>query len=123
MQDEVLSELDDMHLKHELSIMDLLHSVEKTLERIEDGCSFSNRLLQKANGTELLLQKRVVTTQLLSLINNTPKDDTNINIKFVSDKDKFTDAVKKYFGSFQLHEKDFDDSKSEVGETITSFYF
>ena len=51
-----------------------------------------------------LLLKKCITTQLLSLINNVPKPEVNVKIEFVTDPDKFKQAVKSNFGTFKRTE-------------------
>ncbi|XP_075234706.1 E3 ubiquitin-protein ligase meiotic P26 [Lycorma delicatula] len=100
-KEEVLEELKSIHDQRELKVMESFHNVEKTMECIEDACKFTNRLLDLGNAAEILALRRVVGTQLLNLINNTPKPDVNISIEFTSDMDKFNEAVQSTFGSFR----------------------
>ena len=48
-----MAELEDIHTNQELSIMDVFHNVEKTIEKIEDGCKFAERVLKSGNETEV----------------------------------------------------------------------
>ena len=84
--------------------MELFHNVEKTIEKIEDGSTFTERVLKNGNAVEILLLKRQITDQMLSLINNTPKPDLNVKIEFETDAEKFEEAVKSTFGSFKKQE-------------------
>ena len=69
-------------------------SVEKTMEKIDDACKFTSRLLELGNAVEILSLKRTVGAQLLNLINNTPKPEVNTCIELETDIDKFEAAVK-----------------------------
>ena len=96
----MLEELEKIHSCQELAIMDLFHNVEKTAEKMEDCCSFTERVLKNGSGLQLMLMKKMILSQLLRLINNTPKPDVNINIEFHTDSKVFQDAVENAFGSF-----------------------
>lgn len=71
-----------------------LFSVEKTMEKIDDACKFTTRLLEHGNTVEILSLKRIVGAQLLFLINNTPKPEVNTTIEFNTDINKFEASVK-----------------------------
>lgn len=105
-QEEMLKELDEMHSKQELQVMDMFHDVEKTIEKIEDGTKFAERVVEHASGAELLSMKKMITMQLMSLINNTPKPDVNIKLDFITDQTKFEEAMKETFGSFAKPDQD-----------------
>ena len=45
--------------------------------------------------------KKAMCTQLLSLINNTPKPEVNVKIEFTTDADRFEAALKENFGAFK----------------------
>lgn len=81
--------------------MELFYAVEKTQERIEDGSTFTERLLANGNATEILLLRKNIVTQLLSLINNTPKAEMDVKIEFESDEEKFKQAIQSFFGCFK----------------------
>ncbi|XP_054721914.1 LOW QUALITY PROTEIN: brain tumor protein-like [Uloborus diversus] len=97
-QEHVLKELDSIHSSQELQIMDTFHNVEKISEKIDDACKFAERLLNHGNTLEILSLIHVVGTQLLSLINNTPKLDISVGITFETDEKKFEAGVKETFG-------------------------
>lgn len=102
--EQLLKELGTLHANHELKVMETFHSVEKTIEKIDDACSFANRLLTHGNTLEILSLKKFVGTQLLSLINNTPKPDISITMAFETDEKKFEEAVKETFGKIKKPE-------------------
>lgn len=68
-------------------------SVEKAIEQIEDANKFTSRLLEHGSAAEVLSLRQLVSTQLMNLINNTPKPDVNTTLEFVTDMDKFTAAI------------------------------
>lgn len=103
-KDAMLQELESLHSNQELAIMDLFHSVEKTSEKIEDGCKYTDLLIQHGTGLHYALMRKMISTQLLFLINNTPKPDIHINLDFHSDADAFQEAINKTFGSFVREE-------------------
>ena len=100
MKDALLKQLDEMHSAQELEVMEMFHNVEKTVEKIEDGTTFAERIVEHGSGAELLSMKKMITLQLMSLINNTPKPDVNVKINFHTDQEKFEEAITKTFGSF-----------------------
>lgn len=93
-RDELLSELEDLHSVRELEIMELFHCIEKTGNRMEDACKFATRLIELGNAAEILTLKKVVGTQLLNLINNTPKPDVNVILEFETNLEKFAESIK-----------------------------
>ncbi len=95
-----MKQLDELHSKQELDVMEMFHNVEKAIEKIEDGTKFAERILEHASGAELLSIKKLITMQLMSLINNTPKPDVNVKIEFTTDAAKFEEAINTTFGSF-----------------------
>lgn len=103
-KDAKLKELQTVHSTQELTIMDTFHSVEKTIEKIEDACKFTTRLLEKGSITEILLLKSIVGSQLLYLINNTPKPEVTVCLEFQSNEEKFQKAAQELFGSFKKSE-------------------
>lgn len=75
-------------------------SVEKAIEQIEDANKFTSRLLEHGSAAEVLSLRQLVSTQLMNLINNTPKPDVNTTLEFVTDMDKFTAAIQVTSFSF-----------------------
>ncbi|KAI5739680.1 hypothetical protein M8J77_022099 [Diaphorina citri] len=97
-RDELIEQLETVHKQRELKIMDSMNVLEKTIERVEQACKYTNNLLDKGSEQEILSLKKHVGNQLLNLINNTPKPDTDVTFQFVTDADKFKQAVKSTFG-------------------------
>lgn len=95
LQEELLKQLADIHNKKREEIWEVSHNVEKTLERIEDGCQFVERVLTNGNSTEVLTMKKLISNQLMSLIQNTPNADINVKINFHVDQEEFEDSLKK----------------------------
>lgn len=92
--------MEELHSKQELSIMEMFHNLEKTVDRIEDGSKFAENVLKHGDGIQIIMMKKIISSQLLSLINNTPIPDVDITIEFHTDTEVFQQAVKKTFGSF-----------------------
>ncbi|XP_060830287.1 B-box type zinc finger protein ncl-1 [Bombus pascuorum] len=99
-RDNALVELEKLHSDRELEIMDTFHSVEKTVEKIEDACRFTSRLLEHGDAVEILALRRIVGTQLMNLIKNTPKPNVTFSIQFQTDYNQFEKALKEVFGKF-----------------------
>lgn len=100
-RDSALDDLEKLHSERELEIMDTFHNVEKTVEKIEDACRFTSRLLEHGDAVEILALRRVVGTQLLSLIKNTLKPNVTFSIEFQTDYNHFDKTVKEAFGKFR----------------------
>ena len=100
-QEECLAELEEIHSAQELTIMEMIHHVDQTMTRIEDGCEFAERILSKGSAVEILMMKKMVYTQLLCLINNTPRAEPCAKIDFESDSKVFEAAIKETFGKFK----------------------
>lgn len=113
-RDELVEQLEAVHKQRELKIMDSMNVLEKTIERVEQACKYTNNLLDKGSEQEVLALKRHVGNQLLNLINNTPKPDTDVTFQFVTDSDKFKQAVKAAFGKIVVN------SPSASSSTSTS---
>lgn len=83
----------------------MCHNVEKTIEKIEDGCKFTERILKNGNSIQILMLKKLIANQLLSL-NSTPKPEVNTTIEFKTDDVVFAEAVRKTFGTTTLKRDD-----------------
>lgn len=71
----------------------IYYSVEKTVEKIEDACRFTTRLLEHGDAVEILALRRVVGAQLMNLIKNTPKQNVTYSIEFQTDYNNFEKTV------------------------------
>lgn len=72
----------------------IYYSVEKTVEKIEDACRFTSRLLEHGDAVEILALRRVVGAQLMNLVKNTPKHNVTFSIEFQTDYNQFEKTVK-----------------------------
>lgn len=97
----MLAELDELHKNSELAIMEMSNNTEKISDRIEDGCKFTERVLEHGNGVEILSIKKFITLQLLSLLNNVPRPEAPKKIEFQTDYEKFESAAMAAFGHFR----------------------
>lgn len=100
-RERALKDLAKLHSERELKIMDLLHNVEKNVERIDVVCKFTSRVLEHANAVEFLSMKKLLSTQFVNLINGTPKADINYSLEFDSKFDKFEQFAHETFGQFR----------------------
>ncbi|KAG4068417.1 hypothetical protein HA402_007937 [Bradysia odoriphaga] len=100
-RENALKELEKLHSERELKIMDLLHDVEKSVEKIENACKFTKKVLNQANGTELLSLKKIIGTQIINLIKHAPQVDVNFSLDFDSNYDKFNVMAQDTFGKFR----------------------
>ncbi|XP_058791756.1 B-box type zinc finger protein ncl-1-like [Phymastichus coffea] len=97
-RDNALDSLEKVHSERELEIMDSFHSVEKTVEKIECACQFTNRLLEHGDAIEISSLRRVVINQLTELLKNMPKPNITCAIEFQTDYNTFERAIKETFG-------------------------
>lgn len=100
-RDDALTELNELYHERELKVMDTTHRVGKDISMLEDACKFTTRLLENGNIMEVMYLKKLVSTQLLNLINNTPKPEKIYSIEFESDFEKFEQSIKSVFGQFR----------------------
>lgn len=63
------------------------------MEKIDDACRFTSRLLEHGDAMEILALRRIVRSQLMNLIKNTPKHVT-FSIEFQTDYNQFEKTVK-----------------------------
>lgn len=100
-RDQSLKDLERLHSERELKIMDLLHNVEKTSEKIDGVFKFTSRVLEQANAAEFLSMKKLISSQFINLINNTPKADINYSLEFDTKFEKFEQLAQETFGKFR----------------------
>ena len=96
--------MESIHSNQELAIMDLCHNLEKSVEKLDDGCQFTEHILNNGSGLQLLLMKKLISSYLILLINKTPNPEVNINIEFKTDAAAFKAAIKETFGSLKKEE-------------------
>jgi len=99
-RDNSLKELEKLHSERELKIMDVMHNVEKSVEKIENAYKFTTRVLKQSNAAELLSLKKMISTQFLNLLNNTPKVDINYSLEFDTKFEKFEKLAIDTYGKF-----------------------
>lgn len=100
-RERALKDLEQLHSERELNIMDSMHVVEKATERIQNTCKFAGKMLQLANGPELLSLKQLITNQVHNSLQNTPKVERNYSLEFESKLDKFESLAYDTFGRFR----------------------
>lgn len=100
-RDNALKELERLHSERELKIMDLMHTVEKSVEKTESACKFTTKVLQHANATEFLSLKYLISSQFSNLISSIPKADVNFSLEFENKADKFEQLAQEAFGKFR----------------------
>lgn len=92
--------------------MKTMETLGSTCEKIEDACTFAENLIANGNGVEILSLKKLVQSQLLNLINNTPNLDKDFSIVFQSDSERAEQVIKEIFGSFKKEERNTDNKVS-----------
>lgn len=68
--------------------------VEKTMDKVDDACKFTSRLLKQGNTVEIVSLGNIVITQLHKILSTSPEPEVNTSIEFVTDGTKFQAAVK-----------------------------
>ncbi|KAK0183317.1 hypothetical protein PV327_001368 [Microctonus hyperodae] len=117
-RDNALNNLEKLHSDRELEVMDTFHNIEKTVERIEDACRFTSRLLEHGDTTEILTLKRTVASHLINLINNTPKANIKFSIEFQTDYNRFDKVVNESFGKFKTESTPVINNSQDITTTI-----
>ncbi|XP_014217341.1 B-box type zinc finger protein ncl-1-like [Copidosoma floridanum] len=97
-RDKALDDLEKVHSERELEIMDSFHSIEKTVEKIECACQFTNRLLEHGDAIEVLSLHRIVTNQLSDLLKTMPKPNMSSSIEFQTDYNNFEKKIGEAYG-------------------------
>lgn len=95
--ENALNNLEKLHSERELKTMDCFHKVDNSVDKIVNACTFTERVLHKANGPELLSLTRIIGKQFLNL-NNLQKFNLNYSIEFQPNYDKFEEIAESYFG-------------------------
>lgn len=100
-RDQAFKDLDRLHSERELKIMDLMHNVEKSVEKTESACKFTNKLLQMSNAAEFMCMKKMISAQFVQLISDTPKADLHFSLELKPKIDNFEQLAADAFGKFQ----------------------
>ncbi|XP_034243852.1 brain tumor protein-like isoform X2 [Thrips palmi] len=100
-QEDLLKELHTIHKQKELRIMGSYHMVEKTMDKVDDACKFTSRLLRQGNNVEIVSLGNIVIAQLHKILATSPEPEVNTSIEFVTDGTKFQAAVKATFGALK----------------------
>lgn len=100
-REKALEELERLHKERELKVMDLFDRVDKTVQRIDCACKFTARLLRRGDGTEIVMLKKTVASQLARLLEGAPEFDVDYSLEFVTKMDKFDSITEDTFGTFR----------------------
>lgn len=118
--DGAIQQLEHLHSERELKVMDLFNNIDKTIQKIEDACKFTNRLLKLGDATEIALLKKVISAQILYLVNNSPKLDVNYSLEFETNFEKFEGLIQENFGKFKTESNSNDSADSGITATGSS---
>ena len=75
--------------------------MEKTIEKIEDGAKFAQRIVDNGNAPAIASVKKLVVDQLESLFSTTPNSNLRVHLEFETNMAAFNEAVINHFG--RLH--------------------
>ena len=112
----MLRTLDEMHSQQETVIMELAHNVDRIIEKIEDGCRFTERVQHYGSGIDLMMVKKMCVKQLWSLQREISTTDTKFSLQFLPSEQAFENAIDRYFGSIVSNGK-------EVGKKLIEMLF
>lgn len=100
-KEQAVSELDNLHTEREIKIMEQSHQMEKAVEQMEYCATFTRKLLDNGNGHEILSMKKMISRQLMKLIDAIPKVENNYSIEYVSNMKKLEDVSPELLGTFR----------------------
>ncbi|XP_035891413.1 brain tumor protein isoform X2 [Anopheles stephensi] len=100
-RENALKNLEKLHSERELKIMDMYENVAKSVEKIEVATRYARKVLDQANGPELLSLKSMICAQLNQVMGTAPKGDAKFSIEFHSNYEKFEQLVPDLFGKFR----------------------
>lgn len=100
-RDNALKQLDTLHSERELTVMEVMHDVEKCTEKIECAERFTSRVLSACNGPELLSLKGLIVRQFNHVVKQTPRTNARFSIEFESQFERFQQLAQQTFGKFQ----------------------
>uniref|UniRef100_A0A182PA16 B box-type domain-containing protein n=1 Tax=Anopheles epiroticus TaxID=199890 RepID=A0A182PA16_9DIPT len=100
-RENALKNLEKLHSERELKIMDLYDNVAKSVEKIEVAAKYARKVVDQANGPEMLSMKSMICAQLNQVMVTAPKVDVKFSIEFQSNYDKFEQLVPELFGKFR----------------------
>ena len=121
-REALMGQLEASHKRQELAIMELFHSVEKTIEKIEDGTKFAQRIVDNGNAPAILSVKKLVVDQLLYLISATPNPNLDVHLEFETNMGAFGDAVLKHFGYLKAPAGSLDSSASSAASLANNSF-
>ncbi|XP_040152424.1 brain tumor protein [Anopheles arabiensis] len=100
-RENALKNLEKLHSERELKIMDLYDNVAKSVEKIEVAAKYARKVVDQANGPEMLSMKSMICAQLNQVMVTAPKVDVSFSIEFQSNYEKFEQLVPELFGKFR----------------------
>ena len=77
----------------------MIYKIEKKIEKIEDGCRFSERVQHYGSGVDLMMMKKLCVTQLCALKREISMTDAKFSLQFLPSEQAFENAIDCYFGS------------------------
>ncbi|XP_067948165.1 B-box type zinc finger protein ncl-1-like [Watersipora subatra] len=104
-QESLLAQLEVIHKQQELAVLEKYNEVNKTVDKIEHGSAFVQRIIEKSDCLEFLALKKVMNQYLSSLVNLPLSGAVSVDIRFVTDKEVFEKAVTDSFGHFKLRDE------------------
>lgn len=95
------ADLQRLHAERELHVMDAMHGVETSVERIETTCRFARKVLHRGNGAELLSLQPLITRQVHAVVAAMPQVDGMRELCFEgAGVERFEALAQEAFGGF-----------------------
>lgn len=113
MQDNFLSEVDELHEKRELCLMERMHKLSTYENQLSQAKSFVERVCQNGHAGQIGQLLQTMFTQLNTLCMGFIMPDIPANTEFKTDASVFNAAVKSTFGYFS----------TEKGSTVCHICF
>lgn len=115
LQDKFLNELDELHGKQELCLMERMHKLSTYENQLSQAKNFVERVCQNGHAGQIGQLLQPMLTQLNTLCMGFIMPDIPANTEFKTDASAFATTVKSHFGYFSK------DKNSSV--VIYMFYF
>ena len=95
-----MKELDELHGKRELCLMERTHKLSNFENQLTQAKSFVDRVCQHGHAGQIAQLLQTMKTQLNSLCMGFIMPEIPANTEFKTDADTFSNAVKNTFGYF-----------------------
>ena len=99
-QDNFLTDLDELHKKREMSLMDTTHKLSTFENKLSQAKGFVERVTENGHAGQIAQLLQAMETQLNSLCMGFITPQIPQNTEFKTDANTFSNAIKSTFGYF-----------------------